>query len=212
MVLQRAVSTILLSVSLVAPAAADTRLPDGLGLTGFYADFVRSVNPRLALWQCQAYAHDILSNAQRLRLDPALLAAVVTVESHWNPAARSWRGARGLGQLMPSTAHALGVDPNSGSDNLLGTSLYLHQLLGQFKTTREPLRFAVAGYNAGPGAVQRYGGVPPISETQRYVVKVMNVMSDVRAQVKHVRAPARTPRTIASTSFESSAVAYWGAR
>ena len=201
-------------MSLAAPASAQTRLGDGLA--DFYAGFVRSVNPRLALSQCQVYAQDILANAQRLRLDPALLAAVVTVESHWNPAARSWRGARGLGQLMPSTAHALGVDPASARDNLLGTSMYLHQLLGQFKTTREPLRFAVAGYNAGPGAVQRYGGIPPISETQRYVVKVMNVMSDVRAQAKHARAVGAVGivarRPVPTATFESTLVAYWGAR
>jgi soluble lytic murein transglycosylase-like protein len=203
-----------LSLSLCAPAsAAQTRLADGL--VGFYTGFVRSVNPRLALWQCQTYAQDIVGNAERLRLDPALLAAVITVESHWNPAARSWRGAQGLGQLMPSTAHALGVNPRSGRDNLLGTSIYLHQLLGQFKTTREPLRFAVAGYNAGPGAVKRYGGVPPISETQRYVVKVMSVMSDVHARAKYVRtvvvaAHHRTPAH--ADTFESSVVAYWGAR
>jgi hypothetical protein len=205
----RLASVLLFSLALAAPAMAQTRL--STGLVGFYAGFVRSINPHLALWQCQVYAQDILANAQRLRLDPALLAAVVTVESHWNPEARSWRGARGLGQLMPSTAHELGVDPNSGRDNLLGTSIYLHQLLGQFKTTREPLRFAVAGYNAGPGAVQRYGGVPPISETQRYVVKVMDVLSDVHAQSKHVRVRAAA-RPAPSATFESSVIAYWGAR
>jgi soluble lytic murein transglycosylase-like protein len=209
MLIFRSLIVILLSISLSAPAAAQTRLADGL--VGFYAGFVRSINPHLALWQCQAYAQDIVGNAQRLRLDPALLAAVVTVESHWNPAARSWRGAQGLGQLMPSTARALGVDPYSGRGNLLGTSIYLHQLLGQFKTTREPLRFAVAGYNAGPNAVKRYGGVPPISETQRYVVKVMRVMSDVHAQAKHVRTVVAA-RPVRSESFESSVVAYWGVR
>lgn len=208
MPLLKLVSILLFSLSLAAPATAQTRIP---GLVGFYADFVRSINPHLALWQCRVYAQDILANAQRLRLDPALLAAVVTVESHWNPEARSWRGARGLGQLMPSTAHELGVDPSSGRDNLLGTSIYLHQLLGQFKMTREPLRFAVAGYNAGPGAVRRCGGVPPISETQRYVVKVMDVLSDVHAQAKHVRTVARR-RPVPSATFETSAVAYWGAR
>jgi soluble lytic murein transglycosylase-like protein len=203
----RTASVVLLSLSLCAPAAAQPRLSDGL--VGFYAGFVRSINPHLALWECRTYAQDLVANAQRLRLDPALLAAVVTVESHWNPSARSWRGAQGLGQLMPSTAHELGVDPRSGRGNLLGTSIYLHQLLGQFKTMREPLRFAVAGYNAGPGAVKRYGGIPPISETQRYVVKVMSVMSDVHAQSKHVSSAVRP---VPSDSFESSAVAYWGAR
>jgi soluble lytic murein transglycosylase-like protein len=206
----RLLTVMLLSLSLSAPVAAQARLPDGL--VGYYAGFVRSMNPHLAVSECQVYAQDILANARRLRLDPALLTAVVTVESHWNPSARSWRGAEGLGQLMPSTARGLGVDPHSGRENLLGTSIYLHQLLGEFSTAREPLTLAVAGYNAGPGAVMRYGGVPPISETQRYVVKVMSVMSVVHAQAKHMHnAPKRLIHHTSAT-FEDNVVAYWVGR
>jgi hypothetical protein len=211
----RLLAVMLLSLGLCAPAVAEVQVPTGL--VGFYAGFVRSMNPRLALAECRIYAQDILANAQRLRLDPALLAAVVTVESHWNPSARSWSGAEGLGQLMPSTARGLGVNPRSGRDNLLGTSMYLHRLLGEFRAAPAPLVFAVAGYNAGPGAVRRYGGIPPISETQRYVVKVMRVMSDVHAQVKQVktvvvRVHHRQHTPALPESFESSAVAYWSGR
>jgi len=119
------------------------------------------------------YAQELLSDARRMRMDPTLLMAVVTVESHWNPNSRSWAGAEGLGQLLPSTAHTLGVDPWSGRSNLKGMTMYLHRLLSLFHDAREPIRLALAGYNAGPLAVQRYGGVPPIGETRNYVVKVM---------------------------------------
>ncbi|HEY0797813.1 MAG TPA: transglycosylase SLT domain-containing protein, partial [Candidatus Baltobacteraceae bacterium] len=108
----RSLLALLLCVSVCAPANAQPRLTGGL--LGFYSGFVRSINPHLALWQCDVYAHALLDNAHRLHLDPALLAAIVTVESHWDPSARSWRGAEGLGQLMPTTAQELGVDPSSG--------------------------------------------------------------------------------------------------
>jgi soluble lytic murein transglycosylase-like protein len=195
----------LLSLSLTAPAAAQTKLPTSL--LGFYTNFVRSMNPHLAVAQCEVYARDLLVHARRLRFDPALLAAIITVESHWNPRAQSRQGAQGLGQLMPSTAQQLGVDPRSGRDNLLGASMYLHRLLGEFRKTAEPLRYAVAGYNAGPEAVRRYGGIPPISETQHYVVKVMHVMNDVHAQAK--LAGISMPQG-GSPSFDESTVAYWG--
>ena len=99
--------------------------------------------------------------------------AVVTVESHWNVRARSYRGAIGLGQLMPETARTLGVNPREGRSNIAGLTAYLHQLLSLFRDARNPIRNAIASYNAGPVAVKRYGGVPPFAETRRYVVKVL---------------------------------------
>lgn len=103
-------------------------------------------------------------------LSPALLKAVATVESGLNPNAVSSAGAVGLMQLMPGTAQALGVNPENAAQNALGGAEYLKSLLGQFG---QNLSLAVAAYNAGPGAVTQYGGIPPYAQTQHYVTDVL---------------------------------------
>ena len=86
-------------------------------------------------------------------------------ESGWNPAARSHKGARGLAQLMPATAAKLGVNPNDPLQNLEGGARYLRQQYNTFGNWQ----LALAAYNAGPGAVQKYRGIPPYRETKNYV-------------------------------------------
>jgi soluble lytic murein transglycosylase-like protein len=109
--------------------------------------------------------------AARYDLPPAMLRAVVEVESGFNPRAVSPAGAMGLMQLMPATATALGVqDPFNPEANLDGGARYLRQLLDSFQGDAAR---ALAAYNAGPGAVKRYGGIPPYRETQAYVQKVL---------------------------------------
>jgi soluble lytic murein transglycosylase-like protein len=113
------------------------------------------------------FGAEITAAAKKHGIDSALLAGLVKQESGFNPNAGSPAGARGLTQLMPGTAAGLGVtnvlDP---LQNLDGGARYLRQQLDAFggDVTR-----ALAAYNAGPGAVQRYGGVPPYAETQNYV-------------------------------------------
>ncbi|SMO63622.1 lytic transglycosylase domain-containing protein [Paracoccus laeviglucosivorans] len=94
-----------------------------------------------------------------------LFLRLVQQESGWNPSARSHKGARGLAQLMPGTAAKLGVDPNDPVQNLEGGARYLKMMYNTFGSWR----LALAAYNAGPGAVQKYGGVPPFRETKNYV-------------------------------------------
>jgi soluble lytic murein transglycosylase-like protein len=105
------------------------------------------------------------------KLDPALLYAVITQESGGNPGEVSSKGAKGLMQLMDGTARELGVgnsfDPRQ---NILGGARYLRQMLDRFGGD---LRLALAAYNAGPGAVERHGAVPPFAETQQYVNRVL---------------------------------------
>jgi soluble lytic murein transglycosylase-like protein len=116
--------------------------------------------------------------ASQHSLDPALVKAVVHVESAFNPTARSRMGAMGLMQLMPGTAKRFGVwNAYAPEQNLKGGTKYLRWLLDRYKGDE---RKAVAAYNAGEGAVDDYGTVPPYSETQTYVKRVAQMTSAYR--------------------------------
>jgi soluble lytic murein transglycosylase-like protein len=112
----------------------------------------------------------IQAAAQKYGVDPALLKGLIKQESDFNPSAGSSAGAQGLCQLMPGTARSLGTNPLDPAQSIDAGAKYLRQQLDTFGG--DP-RKALAAYNAGPGAVQRYGGVPPYAETQNYVQKVM---------------------------------------
>ncbi len=118
--------------------------------------------------------HPLIDRAAKEEgIETALLDALVQTESNYNPGAISSKRAVGLTQLMPDTARSLGVtDPFDPVQNLRGGAKYLSQMIKQFDGD---LPKAVAAYNAGPGAVTRYGGIPPYSETQNYVNKVMGL-------------------------------------
>jgi len=119
----------------------------------------------------------IADAARDERLDPVLLRAVIHVESGGDPHARSAAGAVGLMQLMPGTARDLGVtDPLDPVQNVRGGAAYLRSLLDRFGDPR----LAVAAYNAGPGAVERAGGIPAIAETRTYVERVGRAAAALR--------------------------------
>lgn len=103
--------------------------------------------------------------AQRHGIPEDLFLRLVQQESGWNPNARSHKGAMGLAQLMPGTAAKLGVNPNDPVQNLNGGARYLRMMYNQFGNWT----LALAAYNAGPGAVQKHGGIPPYRETRNYV-------------------------------------------
>jgi soluble lytic murein transglycosylase len=108
--------------------------------------------------------------AREIDVQPALVKAVIAAESNFDPAAVSRKGARGLMQLMPDTAQQLGVDdPHQPTENVRGGTRYLRSMLDRYGD----LSRAIAAYNAGPTAVDRYGGVPPYPETRDYVNRVL---------------------------------------
>lgn len=113
----------------------------------------------------------IQQHASQNGLDPALVRQVIQVESGFDPLAVSSKGALGLMQLMPETARDLGVtDPFDPAQNISGGTKYLAQLLQSHKGD---LTKALASYNAGPGVVRQYGGVPPYPETKNFVKRVL---------------------------------------
>ena len=142
-----------------------------------YARILTMFNPNLSTLESRALADRVRAESLFYRLDPRLLVALVATESSWHPYAVSPVGAQGLGQLMPGTAAGLGVNAFSAHDNLNGTSMYLRGLLDRYAAYPQTQRYrlALAGYNAGPGAVERFGGIPPYAETQAYVRNVMSL-------------------------------------
>ena len=115
--------------------------------------------------------------SKKYNVDPKLVKAVIKVESEYNPTVVSNKGAVGLMQLMKDTADSLGVknryDPKQ---NVFGGSKYLRMMLDRFDGD---VKLALSAYNAGPAAVEKYNGIPPYKETQRYVEKVLNNYRDL---------------------------------
>jgi soluble lytic murein transglycosylase-like protein len=147
--------------------------PDILRL---YAEKIREFNKRLSDEGAQQIAYHILEKSERHGIDPRLTMALVARESRFNPRAVSPKGAMGLGQLMPGTAAGLGVrNAFDVESNLDGTVRYLAAQLERFGR----LSLALAAYNAGPGAVRRYNGIPPYRETRNYVRLVWETYAEL---------------------------------
>lgn len=127
--------------------------------------------PEAMTYSNDMFDHYISEASRHYGLDFYLIKAMIKVESDFNPRAVSKKGAKGLMQIMPFNFERLHViDPFDPKENIMGGSMYIKQLLLQYKG-RLPL--ALAAYNAGPGVVDRYKRIPPYRETENYVKKVM---------------------------------------
>ena len=151
----------------VAGPAAGTGTPFGTQLAGA----MQPAATAPATPGATPFAAEIAAAATRNGIDPKLLTGLIRAESNFDPNAGSPAGAQGLTQLMPGTAAGLGVtNPLDPVQSIEGGARYLRQQLDRFGG--DPAK-ALAAYNAGPGAVQKFGGVPPYEETQNYVRRVL---------------------------------------
>jgi len=117
---------------------------------------------------------DIAAQAARKYALPAsFVRSVMKVESNMRQEAMSPKGAMGLMQLMPETARELGVNPRDSKENAEGGAQYLRDLLARYEDRPDQVVLALAAYNAGPGAVEKYHGVPPFRETRQYILRVL---------------------------------------
>ena len=139
---------------------------------GAYRNAIAKFNRRLTPKQADEITSSLLAFSWHYQVDPRLVVAVILAESHFRPDATSRAGAMGLGQLMPGTARGLGVgnayDP---VQNLAGSIRLIRGHLDKYGN----LALALSAYNAGPGAVRKYGGVPPYRETQNYIRRVTSL-------------------------------------
>jgi soluble lytic murein transglycosylase-like protein len=118
----------------------------------------------------QRYRRAIVDAAQRYNIQPVLLAAQLRAESNFNPGAVSPVGAQGIAQFMPGTARSMGLsDPFDATASINAQAKLMSRLVAQFKSIPK----ALAAYNAGAGAVQKYDGIPPFAETQGYVARII---------------------------------------
>lgn len=141
----------------------------------YMTDFTRKTDVANFFAGAETYEAEIAAAAKKYNLSEKLITSVIKQESNFNASATSAAGASGLMQLMPATARYLGVsDRFDPAQNIMGGAKYLRQMLDKFDNDVET---ALAAYNAGPGNVKKYGGIPPFQETQNYVKKIMNYMS-----------------------------------
>jgi soluble lytic murein transglycosylase-like protein len=158
---------IALAITLLPAARGDSRAPEIPGRREARGGDIHLARPT---WQRQAIQELIREAAIAYGLDPALVRAVVWVESRYNPYAVSPRGARGLMQLTADTAREVGVtNPFDPRQNVFGGVKYLSRLI---KRHDGDLALALASYNAGPETVRRFGGVPPFTETTEYLSRI----------------------------------------
>ncbi len=180
----------------LTPGAAEaTAHAAGAGSGGYYAastdewaqfrsyvNLARHLNPRLSEQEASLIAQCLFAYCARFGVPRPVMASVIYAESRFNPRAKSPAGALGLCQLMPGTAAGMGLSsPYDINQSIYGGTLYLARQMQRFypRAGQRCLEHALAAYNAGPGAVEEYNGVPPYAETQRYIRTVARMCSEL---------------------------------
>jgi len=138
--------------------------------------------------------------ARKFALPEGFVRSVMKAESGFQPSALSPKGAIGLMQLMPSTAKTLGVDPADPRQNAEGGAQYLRELLVRYEKDPDQVLLALAAYNAGPGAVDKYHGVPPYRETREYILRVLKNWDRPESQAGPSSTTERKQKQKAETS------------
>ena len=165
-------------IPVAAPLTRGARIymdaPHGSGQLSATVRSIMRTNPRLSAFDALELADRTLRAARRSGLDPGFLAATLLEESAYNPSAVSPAGAVGIGQFMVGTADGFGIDPFDPYPAIDATAQLLAAYVALYRTqgAGDPYALALAAYNAGPGAVARYGGVPPYAETLEYIADI----------------------------------------
>ncbi|ATW27960.1 lytic transglycosylase domain-containing protein [Candidatus Formimonas warabiya] len=140
-----------------------------------------------------------LQAGEQWNVPPRLLKAMARAESNFNPRAVSHAGAQGMMQLMPETGRSLGVrDPFDPEENIGAAAKYMRSLLDRYDGD---VKLALAAYNAGPGNVEKYQGIPPFKETQKYVAKILGSLDGDRVQMRNDSAPDSMRPDLAQEAF-----------
>jgi soluble lytic murein transglycosylase-like protein len=148
----------------------------------------------------------IRAMAEKYHVPAEFVKSIVAAESNFNSDAVSAKGAIGLMQLMPDTAREWGGDPTVPEQNIEAGTRYLSFLMNHYRKSRKPLSCAIAAYNAGPGAVDHYHGVPPFRETQGYVTRVLAFLQRFQREGRRgasARRPERPRRAGAALVAEA---------
>lgn len=172
----------------VSPMARRYLSPQAQSIYPAYRQFIWNWNKRLTARQVDEITVSLLYFSERHRVDPRLVVAMIIAESDFDPYSTSHKGAMGLGQIMPdeAAAHAL-TNPYDPIQNIRAAVNLLRQKLDLYRdpTSRDgqpswrQIQLALAAYNAGAGAVKRYGGIPPYRETQNYIRRIMNIYTQL---------------------------------
>lgn len=169
------------------PAGARTLTPDAQAIFPIYRSYILKCNTRLTNSQLDDITYAILYYSKHNRVDPRLVVSLIIAESDFDPRSTSHAGAMGLGQIMPDEARDHGVsNPYNIIENIRTSINLLRMKLNIYSDggpdgypTERQIQLALAAYNAGAGAVKKYGGIPPYKETQNYVKKIMRIYKEL---------------------------------